>query len=165
MAKETFGERLSKLRKERELTQNDIAEKVGVTSQAVSKWENNLATPDIDILVKLSDIFGVSLDELLGKEKTTSFVNKPSKKDIDKMVFKIVIKENDCDKVNVNLPFGLLRAISAKEDGNVNILGGKNSALKNVDFNELIELVEKGAIGELVSIDNEDGTKISIWIE
>ena len=88
MAKETFGERLSKLRKERELTQNYIAEKVGVTSQAVSKWENNLATPDIDILVKLSDIFSVSLDELLGKEKTTSFVNKPSKKDIDKMVFK-----------------------------------------------------------------------------
>ena len=56
MAKETFGQRLARLRKEKELTQNDIADKVGVTSQAISKWENDLASPDIDMLIHLSDI-------------------------------------------------------------------------------------------------------------
>ena len=53
MAKETFGQRLSRIRKEKGFTQNEIADKVGVTSQAVSKWENDLASPDIDILLKL----------------------------------------------------------------------------------------------------------------
>ena len=86
MAKETFGQRITNLRKEKELTQNDIAEKIGVTAQAVSKWENDQATPDIDILIKLSDIFEISLDELLGKEKKITVLNeRPSKKDINKM--------------------------------------------------------------------------------
>ena len=67
MAKETFGQRLSRIRKEKGFTQNEIADKVGVTSQAVSKWENDLASPDIDILLKLSEIFDISIDELLGK--------------------------------------------------------------------------------------------------
>ena len=79
MAKETFGERLTKLRKEKGLTQNDIADKVGVSAQAVSKWEKDLASPDIDILLKLSEIFEISMDELLGKEKKTVELNeKPS---------------------------------------------------------------------------------------
>ena len=65
MAKETFGQRLSRIRKEKGFTQNEIADKVGVTSQAVSKWENDLASPDIDILLKLSEIFDISIDELL----------------------------------------------------------------------------------------------------
>ena len=50
----TFGQKLQTLRKEKGLTQNDIADQVNVTAQAVSKWENDLASPDIDILIKCS---------------------------------------------------------------------------------------------------------------
>ncbi|MCR4562539.1 MAG: helix-turn-helix domain-containing protein [Bacilli bacterium] len=166
MAKETFGQRLARLRKEREMTQSDIADNVGVTSQAVSKWENDQASPDIDILIKLSEIFNISLDELLGKEKTTSLSDKPSKKDIDKMIFKIVVLSDDGDKVNVNLPMALIKIFINKEDGKLNFISGeKNKALENIDFKQLIEMVEQGVVGELVSVDSADGTKVSIWVE
>lgn len=166
MAKETFGQRLSRIRKEKGFTQNEIADKVGVTSQAVSKWENDLASPDIDILLKLSEIFDISIDELLGKEtKKTVLNDKPSKKDIDKMIFKIIVTSADGDKVNVNLPLALVKALMDKDSGKINIVSSKNDALQNVDFREILSLVEQGVIGELVSVDGADGDKVSIVVE
>lgn len=166
MAKETFGQRISRLRKEKELTQNDIADKVGVTAQAVSKWENDQATPDIDILVKLSDIFDISLDELLGKEKPVAamLVEKPTKKDIDNMVLKIKVDSTDGDTVNVNLPLALVRVFVNKEDGKIALLAG-NEKLENIDFRKVIELVEAGVIGELVTVDSKDGDKVRVVVE
>ena len=166
MAKETFGQRLSRIRKEKGFTQNEIADKVGVTSQAVSKWENDLASPDIDILLKLSEILDKSVDELLGKEtKKTVLNDKPSKKDIDKMIFKIIVTSADGDKVNVNLPLALVKALMDKDSGKINIVSSKNDALQNVDFREILSLVEQGVIGELVSVDSADGDKVSIVVQ
>ena len=53
---ESFGTRLANIRKEHNLTQNDIAERLNVSPQAVSKWENDLTSPDIQTLLDLSDI-------------------------------------------------------------------------------------------------------------
>ncbi len=117
------------------------------------------------MLIHLSDIFSISLDELLGKEKTTTLAERPSKKEIDKMMFKIVILSNDGDKINVNLPLALVKVFSNKEDGTVNLIGGKNNALEGIDFRKLIELVEQGVIGELISVDSADGDKVSILVE
>lgn len=64
----TLGKRISAYRKQMGLTQDQLAEKLGLTAQAVSKWENDLSCPDITILPKLADIFGVSTDALLGHE-------------------------------------------------------------------------------------------------
>ena len=57
---------LRKLRQKLELTQEELAEKIGVSGQAVSKWERNECYPDITLLPGLADIFEVSVDELLG---------------------------------------------------------------------------------------------------
>ena len=65
---ETFGQRFQRLRKAKNLTQEDIASKIGITAQSVSKWENDLSAPDINILLELADILGVSVEELLGRE-------------------------------------------------------------------------------------------------
>lgn len=64
--KETLGKRIAALRKEKGMTQEQLAEKVGVSAQAVSKWENDVSCPDITLLPLLADLFGVSVDELLG---------------------------------------------------------------------------------------------------
>lgn len=61
----TFGQRLYQLRKERGLSQEELAKIVFVTRQSVSLWENDKAMPSVDILIKLSSIFNISLDELL----------------------------------------------------------------------------------------------------
>ena len=65
---QTLGKRISANRKRINLTQDQLAEKLGVTAQAVSKWENDQSCPDITTLPLLADIFGISTDELLGRE-------------------------------------------------------------------------------------------------
>ncbi len=62
----TMGEIIKTLRKESNLTQEELAEKIGVTSQAVSKWENNVGMPDISQVIPLVSVFGVSTDVLFG---------------------------------------------------------------------------------------------------
>ena len=63
---ETIGKRISSNRKRLALTQEQLAEKLGVTAQAVSKWENDQSCPDITMLPRLAEIFSISTDELLG---------------------------------------------------------------------------------------------------
>ena len=63
---QTLGKRIAMLRKEKGLTQEQLAEKVGVSAQAVSKWENDVSCPDITLLPLLADLLGVTVDELLG---------------------------------------------------------------------------------------------------
>lgn len=64
----TLGERIRSLRMQKNLSQEELAEKLDVSRQSVSKWENDTATPDLDKLVKLSDLFEVTLDELVRGE-------------------------------------------------------------------------------------------------
>lgn len=65
MKKQTFGEMVVSLRKENNMTQRQLAEKMGVTDKAVSKWERDLSFPDVDSLPKLAEVFGISVDELM----------------------------------------------------------------------------------------------------
>ena len=66
---QTLGNRISTLRKKLKLTQDQLAEQLGVTAQAVSKWENDQSCPDITMLPRLAEIFSCSTDELLGIEQ------------------------------------------------------------------------------------------------
>ena len=63
--------RLLQYRKKMNLSQEELAARIGVSRQAVSKWERAEASPDTDNLILLADIYGVSLDELLKGEKET----------------------------------------------------------------------------------------------
>ena len=62
---ENLGEKLFELRKSKNLTQDDVAEKLNVTRQTVSKWETNQSTPDFDKIVPLCDLYGITPNELL----------------------------------------------------------------------------------------------------
>ncbi len=83
MQKQNFGEMISSLRKEHGMTQLDLAEKMGVTDKAVSKWERNLSFPDVSSLPRLAEIFGLSVDELL---KYKSPEEQKSKQDIQALI-------------------------------------------------------------------------------
>lgn len=63
-----IGEYLSSLRKYYKITQDELAEKLGVTRQAVSKWENGATIPDIELLMKLSELYGVSINDILNAD-------------------------------------------------------------------------------------------------
>lgn len=64
-------DRIGQLRKQKGLTQEQLASRLGVTSQAVSKWENELSCPDVALLPVISDVFGISMDELFGRTPKT----------------------------------------------------------------------------------------------
>ena len=65
MNKTTLGMMIASLRKENGMTQMELAEKMGVTDKAVSKWERDLSCPDVSTIPKLAELFGVSVDELM----------------------------------------------------------------------------------------------------
>ena len=65
MATKTMGEIISTLRKERGMTQKEVADLLGVTDKAVSKWERDVAFPDTATIPKLAEIFEVSVEELM----------------------------------------------------------------------------------------------------
>lgn len=65
MKEQTLGSTIAALRKEKGMTQQALAEKMGVTDKAVSKWERDLSCPDVSSLPKLAEELGVSLDALM----------------------------------------------------------------------------------------------------
>ena len=69
MNQEKIGSFIKKIRKDNNLTQKELADKLGVTYQAVSKWENGLNIPDIGIIKEISKMYNIEIDELLSGEK------------------------------------------------------------------------------------------------
>lgn len=70
----TLGKRIAAHRKALGLTQDQLAEQLGITAQAISKWENDLSCPDITLLPKLADIFATTTDALLGRETAAAVI-------------------------------------------------------------------------------------------
>ncbi len=68
----TIGEKIYKLRTEKNLSQGDLAEILEVSRQSISKWENGGATPDLDKIIKLSEVFGITIDELVKNEEVSA---------------------------------------------------------------------------------------------
>ena len=64
-----LGERIYSLRRKKNLSQGDLADMLEVSRQSVSKWENNTAVPDLQKIIKLGEIFEISVDELIKGEK------------------------------------------------------------------------------------------------
>lgn len=87
--KKTLGMMIAELRKEKGMTQLELAEKMGVTDKAVSKWERDLSCPDINSLPNLAEILGVTVDELM-QIKREADNPKQSPKEIVQTVLKAV---------------------------------------------------------------------------
>lgn len=162
----TLGKRIAALRKQKELKQDDIAQLLDVSPQAVSKWENDQTCPDIGLLPKLGQILGVTTDELLsGKQELQEVRVLPpeERKDIKDMLLRIIVDSADGDKVRINLPMALVQV--AMEMGmEMPQISGKD-ALKNIDLNQIMELVRQGAIGNLVEVESADGDTVRIFVE
>ncbi len=162
--KETFGQRFARLRKQKGLTQEELGEKIGISGQAVSKWENDASMPDVGILADLSDILGVSLDELLGKETSvTRMVPAEERKKMEDMILKIRIDSSEGDKVTINLPLMVVK-LGIKMGMSMPQING-NEALEGIDFNDVIRLVEAGLVGEIMTVDSAEGDRVRIFVE
>ncbi len=155
----TLGSRLLELRKQKGFTQEQLAEKLNVTNQSVSKWEKDINAPDITLLVELADLLETSVDYLLGRGENKPVVT-TTQKNIDQLVFKIRIQSANKDKVNINLPLSIVKLFA--KDGELKMLKDKNI---DIDINQLIALVEQGIVGELVDIESAGGDTVKITVE
>ena len=162
----TLGKRIAALRKQKDLRQDDIAQLLDISPQAVSKWENDQTCPDIGLLPKLAQILGVTTDELLsGKQELQEVRVLPpeERKDIKDMLLRIIVDSSDGDKVRINLPMALVQ-IALDMGTEMPQISGKE-ALKNIDLNQIMELVRQGAIGNLVEVESAEGDTVRIFVE
>ncbi len=162
---ETIGSRISKFRKAKGMTQEELANMLGVSSQAVSKWENDASCPDISLLPQLCKTLGVTTDELLtGKNDEVRMVPAEQRKSLEQLTMRIRVDSAAGDKVRVNLPMSLIKVgleVGLDMSGSVN--GMEN--LKNVDLGKVLEMVEHGLIGRLVEVESADGDTVEIVVE
>ena len=162
----TIGKRIAEFRKKKNLKQDDLAEMLGVSPQAVSKWENDLSCPDISLLPELSKILGISIDELVqGKkeEPVVTLLPEEERKDIDKTILRIIVESKNGDHVRVNLPMALVK-VTLEMGMNMPQING-NEALSGIDFTQILKMVELGAIGNLVEVESGDGNTVKIFVE
>ncbi len=163
----TLGTRIAALRREKEWKQDELAEKLGVSPQAVSKWENAQTCPDISLLPLLAKILGVSVDELLtGKKEEAPAVRmlpENERKDIGDMMLRIVATSANGDVARVNLPLAIIEV--AMDSGlNLSQFSG-NEALKNIDLRRILDMVRQGAIGNILEVESADGDMVQVFVE
>lgn len=162
----TIGKRIALLRKEKGMTQEDLANAMGVSPQAVSKWENDQTCPDISALPKLSKLLGVTVDELLeGKQELPAVRVLPpeERKDPKDMMLRIMVDSTQGDRIRVNLPIALVEV--AMEMGMAMPQINGNEALKGVDLKKVLEMVRLGCVGNLVEVDSSGGDKVRVFVE
>lgn len=160
----TLGNRISDLRRQHKMTQDELALQMNVSSQAVSKWENDLSIPDLPILMKLADFFHVSLDELVRPQvEKVSYVPNETRKSIEQMVLRIHVISAQNDKVKINLPMKMVKF--AMEMGMSLPQFSGNRALDGIDLNMVMEMIEQGVVGKLVEVESADGDFVEISVE
>ena len=160
----TLGQRIALLRRQKDMTQETLAEALGVSAQAVSKWENDASCPDILLLPQLARLLDVSVDALLSgePEPETRLVPVPLRKNPDAMILKMTVDSSDGDKVRINLPLALVKAGLVMNVGSVQFNG--QNVMEQVDWDQILRLVDSGVIGKLVEIDS-DGDHVEVWVE
>ncbi|MBR2042536.1 MAG: helix-turn-helix transcriptional regulator [Oscillospiraceae bacterium] len=89
MEKQTLGNKIAQLRKEKDMTQLELAAMLNITDKAVSKWERDISCPDINTFPKLAEILGVSVDELM-QANASAKSEQGEKKDTLDMVLKAI---------------------------------------------------------------------------
>ena len=164
----TIGSRIAKRRKEKGMTQEDLAGKLGVSSQAVSKWENDVSCPDISLLPRLIRALDMTSDELLtGKTSEVHVVPEPQRKSLDELTLRVYVNSSDGDKIKVNLPMSLVKvALEIGIDLVPGVVMNSNSdALKNVDLAKIMDLAERGVIGKLVEVESAEGDRVEVVVE
>lgn len=157
-----IGNNIAALRKEKGITQEELANILGVSAQAVSKWENNSSCPDVALLTDIADYFGVTVDALLraqGDEITSEQpqVNTSSQtqNNFNKNVNIKIVQQNGKTN-NIKIPFKF-----AKIGMNIGNIFGLDKEIAD----KIGALIDGENIGELVDIFTENGEHITITLE
>jgi len=159
---ETFAKNFAERRKELGFTQAEIASKLNVSPQAVSKWENGESLPDVALLPLIAEQLETTIDALFGREKKekVEIIDSP-KGDYSSYFLRIEAVSSDGGKAKINIPLSVAE-IMFRSKGEIKIAGFE---LSKEDFHNIIDMVEGGALGYLVDAESPDGDHAKIYVE
>ena len=178
MNNNTLGQRIAYYRGLKNLKQNELADILGVSAQAVSKWENDISCPDISILPMLAQTLNVTIEELLTgapKEPVVRQLTAEEQKQKKDRILRIIVDDLEGgDKIRVNLPIALVRVglemglnmndITANKGDDDGKKSSKMDMMKNINLDQLMCLIDEGAIGKLVEVESNDA-RVEIFVE
>lgn len=161
----SFSEKISQYRKAKNMKQDELAEILGVTPQAVSKWETGASMPDVSILPALAKALDCSIDSLFEIEPKpeVEIVPLEKRKPIEQMYLRIIMQDGG-DKIKVNLPMALIMiGIEAgiSLEGMTSINGHD---LSQINLEKIISLVEQGMVGRIVEVEGSDGETLFVEV-
>ena len=160
---QTIGKRIAKYRKEKGMTQEELASQLGVSSQAVSKWENDQSCPDIQLIPQLCAILNITADELLsGKNSDVKLIPPAERKRLDELTLRVYMNSKDGDKIKINLPMSLVKVCMEIGVEFINFGGG---SLEGIEWKKILELAERGVIGKLLEMESADGDIVEVVVE
>ena len=161
----TIGKKLYELRKQSGFTQDYVAEKLGVSPQAVSKWENDIACPDIMTLPHIAELYGITVDELFRNEDVKSNVKfeKEEKVNENELVLRVYVDTSNGDDIKVNLPYILVKELINVGKDISSVFTGID--LTAVNFESVFKMVELGVLGEIVTVKTQNGDDIRVVVE
>jgi len=154
-----IGNNIAVLRKKKGITQEELANELGVSAQAVSKWENNSSCPDVSLLTKIADYFGVSVDALL-RAKEDDIVDLAEEKednvkpDDKKNIVIKIMQQNGKENV-IKVPFKFV-----KLGLNIGTMFGLDK-----DISSKIVTLAESNVTDIVNIDTENGEHIEIMLD
>jgi len=154
-----IGNNIAVLRKKKGITQEELANELGVSAQAVSKWENNSSCPDVSLLTKIADYFGVSVDALLRTQEDDIVDLAEEKEDNvkpdDKKNIVIKIMQQNGKENVIKVPFKFV-----KLGLNIGTMFGLDK-----DISSKIVTLAESNVTDIVNIDTENGEHIEIMLD
>lgn len=156
----TIGQNIAYFRKQKNLTQEELAEKMAVTAQAVSKWECDTSYPDITVMRTLAGTLGVSVDSLLEGERSVAELREASTEAISR---RIVLIRVDTEETHVITRFPVNAMKKAIENGVMEKIVGEDAFAQIVGS---FSMVDEGFVGTLVEVDHDGGAvRVRITVE
>lgn len=143
----TIGKNIAYYRKKQGYTQEELSEKMNVTSQAISKWENDLSYPDLTTTMELATVLQISVDQLLNGQLDVPVATDADSEQIAQRILRIHTKSADEEvplEVTVRIPVAIL--LTADENGTLEELVGENASQVAM----AIGMIRNGVKGTLV---------------
>ena len=153
----TIGQNIAYFRKQKNMTQEELAEKMSVTAQAISKWECDASYPDIITVQALSKTLGVSVTELLEGISTLPQFKDAPQEIIDRRIVRIEVQTKGT-KIVTRVPVPAMK--KAIENGTL-------EGLLDDDFEKvasILGMIDEGMTGRLVDVNTPD-TQVVITVE
>ena len=153
-----IGQNIAYFRIQKKMTQEELAEKMSVTAQAVSKWECDTSYPDITAIKTLSKVLGVTPTELINGIQHSAEIKDASQEMIDRRIVCIEVQVDET-KIVTRFPVPVIK--KAMENGTLESLVGKDAYSQVVG---ILEMIDSGITGRLVDV-NSPEVQTTITVE